>query len=48
MVVNTSWRFGKMVHLRNPLARGARNLLLRLTPSSVGRRQTDALYRLNY
>ena len=48
MVVNTSWRFGKMAHLANPLARGARNLLLRLTPSSVGRRQTDALYRLNY
>ncbi|HET7230225.1 MAG TPA: FAD-dependent monooxygenase [Longimicrobium sp.] len=48
MVVNTSWRFGKMTHLSNPLARGARNLLLRLTPASVGRRQTDALYRLNY
>ncbi len=48
MVVNTSWRFGKMTHLSTPLARGARNLLLRLTPASVGRRQTDALYRLNY
>ncbi|HEU4558985.1 MAG TPA: FAD-dependent monooxygenase [Longimicrobium sp.] len=48
MVVNTSWRFGKMVHLSNPLARGARNLLLRLTPESVGRRQSEALYRLNY
>ncbi|HET7461399.1 MAG TPA: FAD-dependent monooxygenase [Longimicrobium sp.] len=48
MVVNTSWRFGKMVHLSNPLARAARNLLLRLTPESLARRQTDALYRLNY
>src|SRR6185436_7867152 len=26
MVVNTSWRFGKMAHLANPLARAARNL----------------------
>lgn len=48
MVVTTSWRFGKMVHLRNPLARAARNLLLRAMPASVGRRQMDALYRLNY
>ena len=48
MVVNTSWRFGKLVHLSNPIARGARNLLLRLTPESVGRRQSEALYRLNY
>jgi 2-polyprenyl-6-methoxyphenol hydroxylase-like FAD-dependent oxidoreductase len=48
MVVSTSWRFGKMAHLANPLARGARNLLLRLAPESVARRQTDALYRLNY
>ena len=47
-VVNTSWRFGKMAHLANPLARGARNLLLRLAPESLARRQTDALYRLNY
>ena len=48
MVVNTSWRFGKMVHLSNPLARGARNLLLRLAPEALARRQTDAFYRLNY
>ena len=47
-VVKTSWRFGKMVHLSNPLARGARNLLLRLPPASAARRQADALYRLNY
>jgi 2-polyprenyl-6-methoxyphenol hydroxylase-like FAD-dependent oxidoreductase len=48
MVVNTSWRFGKMAHLSNPLARGARNLLMRLAPQSLARRQTDSLYRLNY
>jgi 2-polyprenyl-6-methoxyphenol hydroxylase-like FAD-dependent oxidoreductase len=46
-VVTTSWRFGKIAHLSNPLARGARNLLLRLTPASVARRQSDALYRLD-
>jgi hypothetical protein len=47
-VVKASWRFGKIVHLSNPVARGARNLLLRLTPESVARRQSEALYRLNY
>jgi len=47
-VVDTSWRMGKMAHLSNPLARGARNLLLRHVPESFVRRQSEALYRLNF
>ena len=48
MVVNTSWRFGKMMHLGNPLARAARNLLFRAMPERIASRQYEALYRLNY
>lgn len=47
MVVNLSWRFGKMMHLANPIARAARNLLFRAMPERLARRQYDALYRLN-
>ena len=47
-VVNRSWQFGRIVHLRHPLARGLRNLLIRATPAAVARRQMDALYALNY
>lgn len=48
MVVDTSWRFGKLTHLGNPLARAARNLLFRALPERIARRQYDALYRLNF
>jgi 2-polyprenyl-6-methoxyphenol hydroxylase-like FAD-dependent oxidoreductase len=48
MVVNRSWQLGKLAHLRSPLLRGVRNLLLRGTPASVGARQFDALFALNY
>jgi 2-polyprenyl-6-methoxyphenol hydroxylase-like FAD-dependent oxidoreductase len=47
-VVETSRRFGRITHLRNPVARGLRNLLVRATPTSVTRRQMHALYRLNF
>ncbi len=48
MVVDRSRRFGRVVHLTNPLARALRNAALRLTPASVGRKQMEALYTLNY
>ena len=48
LVVDRSRQFGRIVHLRNPLARGLRNALLRLTPASVATRQIEALYTLNY
>ncbi|HEX7088489.1 MAG TPA: FAD-dependent monooxygenase [Longimicrobiales bacterium] len=46
MVVERSWRFGRIVHWSNPLARRLRNLLLRHTPESVTRRQVERLYLL--
>jgi 2-polyprenyl-6-methoxyphenol hydroxylase-like FAD-dependent oxidoreductase len=48
MVVNRSWQMGKLAHLKNPLGRAARNALMRGMPASVGQRQFDALFALNY
>jgi 2-polyprenyl-6-methoxyphenol hydroxylase-like FAD-dependent oxidoreductase len=48
MVVDTSNRLGRIVHLANPLARGLRNAALRFTPAAVARRQMESLYSLNY
>jgi 2-polyprenyl-6-methoxyphenol hydroxylase-like FAD-dependent oxidoreductase len=45
MVVSRSWQLGKIAHIRNPVARAARDLLIRWTPESVVRGQADALYR---
>ena len=47
-VVNKSRQFGKIVHLSNPIARTARNLLMRATPASVAMKQMRYLFTLNY
>ncbi len=47
MVVKRSWQFGKLPHMRNPILRAARNLLVRGTPASVTRRQLEQLYRID-
>jgi 2-polyprenyl-6-methoxyphenol hydroxylase-like FAD-dependent oxidoreductase len=47
-VVDTSRRLGGIVHYSNPVARGLRNLALRLTPASVARKQMEELYSLDY
>jgi len=47
MVVNRSWQIGKLAHVRNPLARAVRNLLIRSTPESVVQRQFDSLFQLD-
>jgi 2-polyprenyl-6-methoxyphenol hydroxylase-like FAD-dependent oxidoreductase len=48
MVVNRSWQMGKLAHLKNPLGRALRNGLMRMAPPSVGQKQFDMLYALNY
>jgi 2-polyprenyl-6-methoxyphenol hydroxylase-like FAD-dependent oxidoreductase len=48
MIVNRSWQMGKLAHLRNPLGRALRNALMRWAPPSLGQKQFDALYTLNY
>jgi len=45
-VVNGSWLVGKMAHLSNPILIGLRNQMLRLTPSSVNRKQNEQIFQL--
>lgn len=45
-VVKISWLVGKMAHLSNPILMGLRNQMLRLTPSSVNRKQNEQLFQL--
>jgi 2-polyprenyl-6-methoxyphenol hydroxylase-like FAD-dependent oxidoreductase len=48
MVVTRSRQMGQIVHTRNPIMRTLRNTLLRSLPASVGQKQWEALYRLEY
>ncbi|MES2176349.1 MAG: FAD-dependent monooxygenase [Gemmatimonadota bacterium] len=47
-IVERSRQMGHLGHLRNPLARRLRNIALRLVPESVGRRQMESIFRLNF
>ncbi|HEY2250366.1 MAG TPA: FAD-dependent monooxygenase [Planctomycetaceae bacterium] len=47
-IVNTARQHGRMAHLRNPLARKARNWLIKHAPEWLTRRQLDRMYSLNY
>jgi len=46
-VVNTSWQINQMVNLRNPLARRARNFVIRHLPKQLSLKQFDKLYTLS-
>lgn len=45
-VVKTSWMIGKMAHLSNPFLRAIRNQLMKWTPSSVSRKQSEQIFQL--
>lgn len=45
-VVKARWLVGKMAHLKNPILIGLRNQMLRLTPSSVNRKQNEQIFKL--
>ncbi len=45
-VVKASWLVGKMAHLKNPILIGLRNQMLRLTPSSINRKQSKQIFQL--
>jgi len=46
-VVNTSWTLGKISHWKNPLAVTTRNLLMKMTPQSVSRKQSESIFQLS-
>lgn len=45
-VVKTSWFIGKIAHLTHPLSIQLRNQMLRLTPSSISRKQNERIFQL--
>jgi len=46
LVVNTSWRLGKLAHLENPISISFRNRLMKMVPSNINRKQSDKLFQL--
>lgn len=46
-VVKSSWNVGKMAHIKNPLLIGLRNQLMRMTPASIGRKQSEYIFQLS-
>lgn len=47
-VVHQSWRLGTIAHLKNPMARRLRNLVMRHTPALMQRRAVERLYTIDY
>jgi 2-polyprenyl-6-methoxyphenol hydroxylase-like FAD-dependent oxidoreductase len=45
-VVKASWLVGKMAHQKNPILIGLRNQMLRLTPTSVNKKQNEQIFQL--
>ena len=46
-VVNTSWMIGKIAHLSNPFLVELRNQLMRLTPTSINRKQSEQIFQIS-
>ncbi|HLL42309.1 MAG TPA: FAD-dependent monooxygenase [Segetibacter sp.] len=46
-IVNTSWILGKVAHWSNPSLVWLRNTFLRITPSSVNKKQMNEIFELN-
>lgn len=46
-VVNTSWKIGKIAHIKNPLGAAIRNMILKSTPSTFQKKQTKELNKIN-
>ena len=47
-VVNTSWQFGKLTNLGNPVSRWLRNNAMRMLPESMAIRELDKILKLGY
>ncbi|EZH74283.1 monooxygenase [Aquimarina atlantica] len=45
-VVKASWMLGKIAHLSNPILIGIRNQLMRMTPSSFNRKQSEQIFQI--
>lgn len=47
MIVNTSWRLGKIAHLENSFGVWLRNLVMRNVPKLLNEKQLSAIFKLN-
>ena len=47
-VVNTSWKFGQLTNMRNPIGISIRNWVIRTTPSFITDRQIEKVYKVNF
>jgi 2-polyprenyl-6-methoxyphenol hydroxylase-like FAD-dependent oxidoreductase len=45
-VVKSSWMIGKIAHLSNPILISIRNQLIRMTPISINKKQSEKLFEL--
>lgn len=48
MIVNQSWRIGKIAQTRNPFLAGLRNTLLRLVPERVNEAQIKNMLTVDF
>lgn len=47
-IIKNSWNVGRLAQVEQPILRWLRNLLLRITPSSVAAKQLERLFQLPY
>jgi len=47
-IVKISWQIGKIAHLKNPILTTFRDAMVRMTPASIGRKQLEKIFELNY
>ena len=47
-IASQAWRMGQLAHLTSAPARFLRNTAFRLVPASLGQRQAEALYKLDF
>jgi len=45
-VVKTSWMVGKISHMSNPVLIRIRNQIMKMTPSSINRKQSEQIFKL--
>lgn len=45
-IVKTSWMIGNLAHWKNPVATVLRNSLMKITPASAGRKQSEMIFEL--
>jgi 2-polyprenyl-6-methoxyphenol hydroxylase-like FAD-dependent oxidoreductase len=46
-VVKASWVIGKIAHISNPILIKVRNQIMRMTPSSINRKQSEQIFQLS-